>query len=49
MLRIPQNYQVQFIPSGCCGMADALGYETEHYEVSQKVGELVLFPSVRSF
>jgi FAD/FMN-containing dehydrogenase/Fe-S oxidoreductase len=49
MLSIPQNYQVQFIPSGCCGMAGAFGYETEHYEVSQKVGELVLFPAVRSF
>jgi FAD/FMN-containing dehydrogenase/Fe-S oxidoreductase len=49
MLSIPQNYQVQFIPSGCCGMAGAFGYEAEHYEVSQKVGELVLFPAVRNF
>ena len=49
MLSIPQNYQVQFIPSGCCGMAGAFGYETEHYEVSQKVGELVLFPAIRNF
>ena len=38
MLSIPENYQVQFIPSGCCGMAGAFGYEAEHYEVSQKVG-----------
>jgi Fe-S oxidoreductase len=49
MLSIPQNYEVQFIPSGCCGMAGAFGYEAEHYEVSQKVGELVLFPAVRNF
>lgn len=49
MLSIPQNYQVQFIPSGCCGMAGAFGYETEHFEVSQKIGELVLFPAVRGF
>ncbi len=49
MLSMPENYQVQFIPSGCCGMAGAFGYETEHYEVSQQVGELVLFPAVRSF
>ncbi|MEP7110565.1 MAG: FAD-linked oxidase C-terminal domain-containing protein [Ferruginibacter sp.] len=47
MLSIPRNYQVQFIPSGCCGMAGAFGYETEHYSVSQQVGELVLFPAVR--
>ena len=49
MLSIPQNYQVQFIPSGCCGMAGSFGYEVEHYEVAQQVGELVLFPAVRNF
>ena len=49
MLSLPENYQVQFIPSGCCGMAGSFGYEVEHYEVSQQVGELVLFPAVRNF
>jgi Fe-S oxidoreductase len=49
MLSIPKNYQVDFIPSGCCGMAGSFGYESEHFEVSQKVGELVLFPAVRNF
>jgi Fe-S oxidoreductase len=47
MLSLPQNYQVQLIPSGCCGMAGSFGYETEHYELSMQVGELVLFPTVR--
>jgi Fe-S oxidoreductase len=47
MLSIPQNYSVEEIPSGCCGMAGSFGYEKEHYEVSMKVGELVLFPEVR--
>jgi hypothetical protein len=28
-------------------MAGSFGYETEHYDVSMKVGELVLFPTVR--
>jgi Fe-S oxidoreductase len=28
-------------------MAGAFGYEKEHYQVSMKVGELVLFPEVR--
>ena len=46
-LSIPQNYKVQMIPSGCCGMAGSFGYEKEHYEVSMKIGELVLFPTVR--
>lgn len=47
MLSIPANYQVEAIKSGCCGMAGSFGYEKEHYEVSMKVGELVLFPEVR--
>jgi len=47
MLSIPVNYKVETIPSGCCGMAGSFGYEKEHYEISMKVGELVLFPSVR--
>jgi FAD/FMN-containing dehydrogenase/Fe-S oxidoreductase len=46
-LSLPVNYTVQTIPSGCCGMAGSFGYEKEHYEVSMKIGELVLFPSVR--
>jgi Fe-S oxidoreductase len=35
------------IPSGCCGMAGSFGYEKEHFDVSMKIGELVLFPKVR--
>ncbi len=38
---------VEIIPSGCCGMAGAFGYEAEHYDLSLKIGELVLFPAVR--
>jgi Fe-S oxidoreductase len=30
-------------------MAGSFGYEKEHYELSMKTGELVLFPAVRSF
>ena len=47
MLNLPENYNVEEIPSGCCGMAGSFGYEKEHYELSMKVGELVLFPAVR--
>lgn len=47
MLEIPLNYSVTEIPSGCCGMAGSFGYEKEHYELSQKIGELILFPAVR--
>ncbi len=48
MLSYPENYTVEEIPSGCCGMAGAFGYEKEHYELSMKVGEMILFPAVRS-
>ena len=41
------GYEVEIIPSGCCGMAGAFGYEKEHYELSMKVGELILFPEIR--
>jgi Fe-S oxidoreductase len=47
-LSLPENYVVQEIPSGCCGMAGSFGYEREHYGVSMQIGELVLFPAVRN-
>ncbi len=47
ILQIPTNYKASEIKSGCCGMAGSFGYEKEHYDVSMKVGELVLFPSIR--
>ena len=47
MLSIPVNYSVKEIPSGCCGMAGSFGYEKEHFELSNQVGELILFPEVR--
>ena len=48
MLSLPQNYSVEVIPSGCCGMAGSFGYEKEHYDISMQIGELVLFPAVRN-
>jgi len=46
-LSIPENYYVEEIKSGCCGMAGSFGFEKEHYDVSMKIGELVLFPEIR--
>ena len=34
--------------AGCCGMAGSFGYEREHYQISQQIGERVLFPAVRA-
>ncbi|TDS13678.1 FAD-binding and (Fe-S)-binding domain-containing protein [Sphingobacterium paludis] len=47
ILRLPRHYTVDVIPSGCCGMAGSFGFEKEHYALSQRVGELVLFPYLR--
>lgn len=47
LMNLPENFKVTLIPSGCCGTAGSFGYEKEHYEVSQAIGELVLFPAVR--
>lgn len=47
VLALPLNYNVSIIPSGCCGMAGSFGYESEHFEVSMNIGELVLFPTIR--
>ncbi|WP_270090233.1 FAD-binding and (Fe-S)-binding domain-containing protein [Sphingobacterium sp. SYP-B4668] len=47
LLSFPAHYQVEVIPSGCCGMAGSFGYEKEHYDISMQVGELVLLPEVR--
>jgi FAD/FMN-containing dehydrogenase/Fe-S oxidoreductase len=48
MLELPAGHAVTVIPSGCCGMAGSFGYEAEHFDLSQQVGELVLFPAVRA-
>ncbi|MDD5571038.1 MAG: FAD-linked oxidase C-terminal domain-containing protein [Bacteroidales bacterium] len=47
VLCIPENYEVEIIASGCCGMAGSFGYENEHYDLSMQIGELVLFPEIR--
>jgi FAD/FMN-containing dehydrogenase/Fe-S oxidoreductase len=33
--------------TGCCGMAGSFGFEQAHYDISCRVGERVLLPSVR--
>jgi FAD/FMN-containing dehydrogenase/Fe-S oxidoreductase len=36
------------IPSGCCGMAGAFGFEATKYEISMAAAERVLLPAVRA-
>jgi Fe-S oxidoreductase len=47
LLAVPANYEVEVIPSGCCGMSGSFGYDADKYETSMQIGELVLFPAVR--
>ncbi|MCE2983795.1 MAG: FAD-binding protein [Parachlamydia sp.] len=46
VLKAVNGLDVSEIPSGCCGMAGSFGFEKEHYEISMKIGELVLFPTL---
>jgi Fe-S oxidoreductase len=39
------GYAVDPLDSGCCGMAGSFGYEAEHYDLSQAIGE-ILFEQV---
>jgi FAD/FMN-containing dehydrogenase/Fe-S oxidoreductase len=47
MLSLPENYSVNVMDTGCCGMAGSFGYEAEHYTISMQVGEDSLFPKLR--
>lgn len=48
VLGLLPHTKVQTIDSSCCGMAGSFGYKTDTYEISLKMGELSLFPAVRS-
>ncbi|MBA3722614.1 MAG: FAD-binding protein [Parachlamydiaceae bacterium] len=48
VLRSIPGFDVKEIDSGCCGMAGSFGYEKEHFDISMQMGELKLFPAVRS-
>jgi FAD/FMN-containing dehydrogenase/Fe-S oxidoreductase len=40
--------EVEYLDSGCCGMAGPFGFEKDKFEVSQAIGERVLMPAVRA-
>jgi Fe-S oxidoreductase len=48
VLGLVPGLKVQPIETSCCGMAGSFGYETEHFDVSMKMGELALLPAVRA-
>ena len=47
VLKLVPGLEVETIESSCCGMAGSFGYDADHYEVSMKMGELSLLPTVR--
>ena len=47
MLELLKGSNLTILDAGCCGMAGAFGYEKDHYEISEKIGSLKLFPAVR--
>jgi hypothetical protein len=38
----------QVLDAGCCGLAGSFGYESQHYDISMRIGERVLLPAVRA-
>ena len=46
MLDLMKASSLTVLDSGCCGMAGAFGYEKEHYDISEKIGSLRLFPAL---
>ena len=42
------GWSVEEVDSGCCGMAGSFGFEREHYDLSQAIGERRLLPAVRA-
>ena len=48
VLRLIPDLHVEAIESSCCGMAGAFGYHRDRYDVSMRMAELSLLPSVRA-
>jgi Fe-S oxidoreductase len=48
VLGMVPGLKVSTVQTSCCGMAGSFGYEAEHYDVSLRMAELSLLPSIRS-
>ena len=47
-LKLVPELAVEVIPSSCCGMAGAFGYQPQHLDVSRRMAEATLLPAVRN-
>jgi len=48
LLGLVPDLEVEEIPSGCCGMAGAFGYDANTIDISHQMAELSLLPAVRA-
>ncbi|MFO0829824.1 MAG: FAD-linked oxidase C-terminal domain-containing protein [Phycisphaerales bacterium] len=48
LLRRAFGERLTVLSTGCCGMAGSFGFTTDRYDLSMQIGELALFPAVRS-
>ncbi len=47
VLKLIPQLNFEFIEASCCGMAGSFGLEKEHADLSIKMGEQALFPTIR--
>ena len=45
-LKLVPGAEVTALDAGCCGMAGMFGYEKEHYDISVRIANLALLPSL---
>ena len=48
VLGMVPGLKVSTVQTSCCGMAGSFGYEAEHFDVSMKMAELSLLPTIRN-
>jgi len=48
VLRLIPEAKPELIESSCCGMAGSFGYEASHFDVSMKMAEDSLLPTLRA-
>ena len=47
-LQLLKGTEISEINSGCCGMAGSFGFEKEHFDISNQIGERELLPAIRN-
>jgi len=47
-LQLLPGTEISEINSGCCGMAGSFGFEKEHFDISNQIGERELLPVIRN-